>query len=138
MVISPGDPPRLFIDAIGFVEMGRDRREYPFLQHTRHGRITIGETEKVEDMVEAITAYIAHRRISGRKALAYPPYRGRVGAKQRGHGASEGRRFRQSCAGRGRAKALPGNLMVVTLIGAAAFLGLIAAIGLHLGGALTR
>ena len=62
--------PRLFIDVIGFVEMSRDRRGYRFLQDTRHGRIVIAETDKVETMVEAITAYMAHRLIEREKALA--------------------------------------------------------------------
>jgi hypothetical protein len=70
VAISPGERPRLFIDAIGFVEMSRDRRGYRFLQDTRHGRIAIAETEKVETMVEAITAYMAHRLIEREKALA--------------------------------------------------------------------
>ncbi|MBM3654739.1 MAG: hypothetical protein FJX06_18330 [Alphaproteobacteria bacterium] len=68
--VAPGEKPRLFIDQIGFVEMDRDRRTYRFLQDTRHGRVTLCESDGVDDLVEAITAYIAHRLIEREKALA--------------------------------------------------------------------
>jgi hypothetical protein len=70
IAISPGDRPRLFIDAIGFVEMAHDRRSYRFLQDTRHGRIEICENDRAENLVEAITTYIAHRLVEREKALA--------------------------------------------------------------------
>jgi hypothetical protein len=62
--------PRLFIDMIGFVEMGHDRRTYRFIQDTRHGRVVIAESERIEPMVEAVTNYIARRLIEREKALA--------------------------------------------------------------------
>jgi hypothetical protein len=68
--IAPGEHPRLFIDMIGFVEMGRDRRVYRFVQDTRVGRVTITETERLDTMVEALTAYIARRLIERDKTLA--------------------------------------------------------------------
>jgi hypothetical protein len=68
--IAPGEHPRLFIDMIGFIEMGRDRRVYRFVQDTRTGRVTIAETERLDAMVEAVTAYIARRLIEREKALA--------------------------------------------------------------------
>lgn len=68
--IVPGEHPRLFVDMIGFVEMGRDRRQYRFLQDTRHGRVLIIESERIEVMLEAITAYIARRLVEREKALA--------------------------------------------------------------------
>src|SRR5246127_2854015 len=36
--ISQGDVPRLWIDAIAHVAMGRDKRRYRFVQDTRYGR----------------------------------------------------------------------------------------------------
>ncbi len=70
VAISPSERPRLFIDQLGFVEVGRERRIYRFLQDTRHGRILVCESDKVQVMVEAVTAYIAHRLIEREKALA--------------------------------------------------------------------
>lgn len=68
--VSQGERPRLFIDHVGFVEMARDRRVYRFLQDTRFGRVTIGESDDVSTLVEAITEYIAHRLIEREKTLA--------------------------------------------------------------------
>jgi hypothetical protein len=68
--IVSGEHPRLFIDMIGFVEMGRDRRQYRFSQDTRHGRILILESERIDVMLDAITTYIARRLVEREKALA--------------------------------------------------------------------
>ncbi len=68
--LTPGEKPRYFIDMLGFVEMARDRRVYRFLQDTRHGRVTIKESDKVDEMVEAVTAYIARRLVEREQALA--------------------------------------------------------------------
>ena len=70
VALVPSEHPRLFIDMLGFVEMGRDRRLYRFLQDTRHGRLTICETEQLDKMVEAVTNYIAQRLIERERALA--------------------------------------------------------------------
>jgi hypothetical protein len=70
VALVPSEHPRLFVDMIGFVEMGRDRRLYRFLQDTRHGRITLCETEQLDKMVEAVTNYIAQRLIERERALA--------------------------------------------------------------------
>jgi hypothetical protein len=68
--IVSGEHPRLFIDMIGFVEMGRDRRQYRFSQDTRHGRILIVESERIDVLLEAITTYVARRLVEREKALA--------------------------------------------------------------------
>ena len=68
--LMPGATPRLFIDMIGFVEMGRDARVYRFLQDTRHSRLTLIETSDIDTVVEAITDYVARRLLERDKALA--------------------------------------------------------------------
>ena len=68
--ILPGDPARLFVDVIGFVEMGHDKRTYRFFQDTRYGRKTIAESQDLEVMVQAVTDYVARRIIEREKALA--------------------------------------------------------------------
>jgi hypothetical protein len=68
--LVPGDHPRLFIDMIAFVEMGRDRRQYRLLQDTRYGRVVLAETERLETMVEAVANYIARRLVEREQALA--------------------------------------------------------------------
>ena len=70
MGVIPGERPRLFVDMISFVEMGRDRRTYRFLQDTRHGRVLLAETDGVAAMADAITRYIARRLVEREKTLA--------------------------------------------------------------------
>lgn len=68
--LAPGERPRLFIDMVAFVEMGRDRRHYRFVQNMRHGRVLIAESESLDVMRDALTAYIARRLVEREKALA--------------------------------------------------------------------
>lgn len=87
VAIQPSERPRLFIDAIGFVELADDRRSYRFVQDTRHGRIEICNNPRTEALVEAITAYIAHRLVEREKALA-SDYASGVGAAQAARAAA--------------------------------------------------
>jgi hypothetical protein len=68
--ISRGERPRLFLDMIGFVDLGHDRRTYRFFQDTRHGRVLIAESESVDRIAAAVTNYIARRLIEREQALA--------------------------------------------------------------------
>lgn len=67
--ILPGEPARLFIDVLGFVEMGRDKRTYQFFHDTRYGRKLIAESEEIGKITQAITDYVAHRIVEREKAL---------------------------------------------------------------------
>ena len=68
--VVPGEHPRLFIDMVAFIEMARARRTYRFVQDTRNGRVTIAESDRLDAMAEAVTAYIARRLVEREKALA--------------------------------------------------------------------
>ncbi|OJY03179.1 MAG: hypothetical protein BGP04_15515 [Rhizobiales bacterium 62-17] len=68
--LVPGERPRLFIDMIAYVEMAADRRVYRFVQDTRHGRVILAESERIDPIVEACTNYIARRLVEREKALA--------------------------------------------------------------------
>ena len=68
--LMPGPRPRLFIDMIGFVEMAHDKRQYRFIQDTRDGRVVLCESERIDTVAQAVTAYIARRLIVREKALA--------------------------------------------------------------------
>ena len=70
IALVPSSDPRLFIDMIGFVEMGRDGRLYRLQQDTRHGRIGVAESESLETMTDAVTDYVARRLLERDKALA--------------------------------------------------------------------
>jgi hypothetical protein len=71
--ISQGETPRLWIDVVAHVVMGRDKRIYRFVQDTRFGRIVIAESHDVAAVVDAITDYIARRMIEREHALVATP-----------------------------------------------------------------
>jgi hypothetical protein len=76
--ISQGDTPRLWIDVVAHVLMGRDKRIYRFVQDTRFGRIVIAESHDVAALVDAITDYVARRMIEREHALVATPMAGPV------------------------------------------------------------
>src|SRR5215475_6034848 len=61
--ISRGDTPRLWLDAVAHVAMGRDKRVYRFVQDTRYGRKVLAESGEIPDVVKAVTHYVALRLI---------------------------------------------------------------------------
>jgi hypothetical protein len=67
--ISQGDTPRLWIDVVTHVMMGRDKRIYRFVQDTRFGRTVLAESHEVAAIVDAVTSYIARRLIEREHAL---------------------------------------------------------------------
>ena len=71
--ISQGETPRLWIDVVAHVVMGRDKRSYRFVQDTRFGRIVIAESHDVATIVDAVTDYIARRMIEREHALVASP-----------------------------------------------------------------
>src|SRR5260370_4242280 len=50
--ISRGETPRLWVDAIAHVGMGRDKRIYRLVQDTRYGRKVLAESLSIPDMVD--------------------------------------------------------------------------------------
>ena len=71
--ISRGDTPRLWIDVVAHVVMGRDKRIYRFVQDTRFGRIVLAESHEVKAIVDAVTDYVARRMIEREHALVTMP-----------------------------------------------------------------
>lgn len=71
--VVESDRPRLWVDMLAYVMMGRDRRTYQFMKSTRAGRQTLFESTRVDDMSDHITDYIAHRIIEREKALDAAP-----------------------------------------------------------------
>jgi hypothetical protein len=67
--LSRGDTPRLWVDAIAFVEMGRDKRSYRFLQDTRYGRKILSEAPEIGETAGAVTRYLARRLVERERAL---------------------------------------------------------------------
>jgi len=71
--ISQGETPRLWIDVVAHVVMGRDKRIYRFVQDTRFGRIVIAESHDSAAIVSAVTDYVARRMIEREHALVATP-----------------------------------------------------------------
>ncbi|GLH80511.1 hypothetical protein SSBR45G_54200 [Bradyrhizobium sp. SSBR45G] len=85
--ISQGETPRLWIDVVAHVVMGRDKRQYRFVQDTRNGRIVLAESHDLGTIVKAVTDYVARRMVERERAFGVaraqaavrsePPRRGR-------------------------------------------------------------
>jgi hypothetical protein len=71
--ISRGETPRLWIDAVAHVAMGRDKRVYRFLHDTRLGRRVLAQSYDIPDVVQAVTTYVARRLIERQRALEGDP-----------------------------------------------------------------
>jgi hypothetical protein len=67
--ITPGDPPRLWIDMIAHVVMGRDKRSYRLVQDTRYGRRVLAESSEVGEIAQAVTNYVARRLVERERVL---------------------------------------------------------------------
>lgn len=67
--LMPGETPRLFVDMVAHVTLGRDRRTFRFLQDTRSGRHVLAESTNPNDIVDAVTRYIARRLIAREQAM---------------------------------------------------------------------
>jgi hypothetical protein len=95
--LSRGDTPRLWIDAVAHVAMGRDKRLYRLLHDTRVGRRVLAESYEIPDMVRAVTSYVARRLVERERALDEDPeFIMRVGEQE---ARRERRRRRWQAAG---------------------------------------
>lgn len=71
--VSSGLQPRLWIDAVSHVAMGRDRRTYRFLRDTRVGRVVLAESAEMKPVVEAVTRYVAERIVERQRMMEGQP-----------------------------------------------------------------
>src|SRR3979411_529692 len=71
--ISQGDTPRLWIDVVAHIVMGRVKRISRFVQDPRLGRMVIAESHDVAAIVAAVTDYVARRMIEREHALVATP-----------------------------------------------------------------
>lgn len=67
--ISSGTQPRLWIDVVSHVTMGRDRRTYRFLRDTRLGRVVLAESLEIKPVADQVTRYIAERIVERERML---------------------------------------------------------------------
>jgi hypothetical protein len=67
--VSSGLQPRLWIDAVAHVAMGRDRRTYRFLKDTRIGRVVLAESTDMKTVADQVTRYVAERVVERRRQM---------------------------------------------------------------------
>lgn len=68
-VVSSGLQPRLWIDAVSHVAMGRDRRTYRFLKDTRIGRMVLAESTEMKTVADSVTRYVAERIVERQRMM---------------------------------------------------------------------
>ncbi len=84
--ISQGETPRLWIDVVAHVVMGRDKRIYRLVQDSRFGRIVIAESHEIPAIVDAVTDYVARRMVERERALVATPMEPAASVKRRRSG----------------------------------------------------
>ncbi len=95
--LSRGDTPRLWLDAVAHIAMGRDKRIYRLLQDTRVGRRVLAESNDSHEIVKVVTDYVARRLVERERALDEDPdFIGRIGRRE---AARERRRRRRRAFG---------------------------------------
>lgn len=67
--ISSGLEPRLWIDAVAQVAIGRDGRTYRFLRDTRVGRMVLIESTQIKPVADHVTRYIAERIVERERQI---------------------------------------------------------------------
>lgn len=67
--VSSGLQPRLWIDAVSHVAMGRDRRTYRFLKDTRIGRVVLAESTDRKPVADSVTRYVAERIVERQRMM---------------------------------------------------------------------
>ncbi len=93
--VSGGETPRLWIDAVAHVAMGRDKRSYRFLHDNHMGRHVLAESHEIAEIVQAVTAYVARRLIERQRALEEnPDLASRVPPREAAHYRRQRRRRR--------------------------------------------
>jgi len=70
--LSQGSVPRLWIDMVAHVAMGRDKRTYRLVHDTAYGRRVLAESTETGPIVEAVTKYAARRLIAREQAMVQP------------------------------------------------------------------
>jgi hypothetical protein len=68
--IIPGISPRLWVDLVSSVVMEPDPKHYRLVQDRDNGRVTLFETESLDDMKLFLTRFLAHRMIEQEREKA--------------------------------------------------------------------
>lgn len=72
--ISSGTRPRLWIDSVAHVSMGRDRRTYRLVADSRMGRVVLAENADMRPVAMQVARYVAERLLERDRSLGSPDY----------------------------------------------------------------
>jgi hypothetical protein len=72
--ISSGTRPRLWIDSVAHVSMGRDRRTYRLVADSRMGRVVLAENADMRPVAMQVARYVAERLLERDRSLGSPEY----------------------------------------------------------------
>jgi hypothetical protein len=72
--ISSGTRPRLWIDSVTHVSMGRDRRTYRLVADSRMGRVVLAENADMRPVAMQVARYVAERLLERDRSLGSPDY----------------------------------------------------------------
>ena len=72
--ISSGLQPRLWIDAVAHVSIGRDRRSFRFVRDSRVGRVVMAESHDMKPVADQVTRYIAERMVERQRQMSGPVF----------------------------------------------------------------
>jgi hypothetical protein len=67
---------------VAHVEMGRDKRQFRFVQDTRYGRAVLAESYETAEIKQAVTRYVARRMVERERALSDDAPFGQAGAQK--------------------------------------------------------
>ncbi|KQZ87046.1 hypothetical protein ASD64_06225 [Mesorhizobium sp. Root157] len=121
--ISSGLQPRLWIDAVSHVAMGRDRRTFRFVRDTRLGRVVLAESTDMKTVAAQVTRYIAERIVEHERMKD-----GDEVEIAAGFGARAGSKVESVLEAAPRNKLLSALLTGLAIIAAGALVGLIFAL----------
>jgi len=69
LALVNGETPRLWLDLVSYVVMAADQQHWRLVQDTMDGREIIFETDQLDELVEFLRKFIAHRAVQRERLL---------------------------------------------------------------------
>jgi len=69
LALVNGETPKLWLDFVSFVTMAPDQQRWRLVQDTAEGREVILETDSLDELVEFLRKFIAHRAVQRERLL---------------------------------------------------------------------
>ncbi len=69
LALVNGETPKLWLDLVSYVVMAPDQQHWRLVQDTADGRDVVFETDRLEEMVDFLRKFIAHRAVQRERLL---------------------------------------------------------------------